>query len=310
MCTSWLIYTLVSTCLFFQGCWDEMGLKRPMMCNSAMFVRKRSRSFWLTACVAVVVMIAEVGGEFVLCYTGRHYQTSTLKSARSLPTRTLPAAALIEADINSFPPDSQMPSTHKRAQTHTQDFFVTKNGNSDWNFSSVKQSWARGVTATNAARGQHVSHCIPAHRPPSLSVSPNRLDPLLRLSLSACGLAEREGDSASAGKKVKRGCLSSAHHPELLLHNLWACYCNQKFFFIFWERDGEGWGGGDARWRLRSPVQTVSREPGPFHVKWDTAVMSLGWARTHNTYTKLWRKSLCVHKQHNISNFFHSAHEC
>lgn len=41
------------------------------------------------------------------------------------------------------------------------------------------------------------------------------------------------------------------------------------------------------------PAQTVSREPGAFHVKWDTAVMSPGWEGTHtytNTYTKLWKK--------------------
>lgn len=50
---------------------------------------------------------------------------------------------------------------------------------------------------------------------------------------------EGEGDSSSAGgnKKVKKeeggggGCLSSAHHLQLPLHNLWPYYCNQKFFF-------------------------------------------------------------------------------
>lgn len=217
----------------------------------------------------------------------------------------LQAATLIEVDINSFRSAfNAFSHTHKHAHMHKTAAATKQFSWQKWRQqqNQLESSFSSNTSETKPTRrchccrcnvqGHRVSLCIPTCTPkietPALNISPDRLDPVSD-SLTACGQTARESDSSSAGKKVKRGCLSSAYHPQLLLHNLWACYCNQKFFFRVFFGGGRGLGGVFGR----CTMEAVSCKPHPFHVKWDTAVMSLGWEDTHNT--KLWRKTLCTH---------------
>lgn len=192
----------------------------------------------------------------------------------------------------SFPAFYSHTHTGEHTLTHTQksnsNILHDKYGDSgriNWNLPSpvtpAKHSRAGEPAAVDSVRGHHVSPCIPSRgleietpHPEHTTLSSRPPPPPVFSSLHVAKQGG-EGDSSSAGKKVKRGCLSSAHHLQLPLHNLWAYYCNQKFFFSFpsffffffsWGRGGLL---ADTRWRQCSPprANSLPAKPGPFHVK-------------------------------------------
>lgn len=107
---------------------------------------------------------------------------------------------------------------------------------------------------------------------------------------------EREGESSSAGKKrLKGGCLSSAHHPQLLLHNLWPCYCNQKFFFFilftYLFLEGRGWWRGFTVEAVLSQHKRFPANPGLF--MWNEILLWCPPGEKAHTHTQTTHTQSC-----------------